>query len=159
MRSLASSLAFCLALSLHAQHQKVAPAQPQTLESIKQYAAAHFDPRESLSCTELEPQANSRTVTIEMIDPSMPRHGPPSNFDTGGVFENVFSVSSNTDFEWDHWGMLRGKKLAVYRYSNQINGKTHAGLIYADENSGAISRITFRGADTTAHLFCAAQSR
>jgi len=138
---------------------KFAPAQPQTLENIKQFAAAHLDPRETFSCTELEPQANSKTVTIEMTDPSTPRHGTPSNFDTGGLLENVFSVSNNTDFEWDHWGMLRGKKVAVYRYSNQINGKTHAGLIYADENTGAISRITFRGADTTAHLFCAAQSR
>ena len=94
-----------------------------------------------------------------MIDPTAPRHGTPSGIETGNLFENVFSVSSNTDFEWDHWGTLRGKKVAVYRYSNQINGKTHAGLIWADENSGAISRMTFRGMDTTAHLFCAAQSR
>jgi len=156
MRSLASSLAFFSALSLQAQPQKIAPPQPQTLENIKQFAAAHLDPRENLSCTELQPQANTRTVTIEMIDPTMPVHGTRSSIETGSLFDNVFSVSSNTDFEWDHWGMLRGKKLAVYRYSNRINGKTHAGLIYADENSGAISRMTFRGADTNAHLFCAA---
>lgn len=159
MRSLASSLALCCTLSLQAQPPKLAPAQPQTLENIKQFAAAHFDPRESLSCTQLAPQSISRTVTVEMIDPSMPRHGTPSSIETGGLFENVFSVSSNTDFEWDHWGMLRGKKVAVFRYSNQINGKTHAGLIWADENTGAISRITFRGADATAHLFCTPHSR
>ena len=94
-----------------------------------------------------------------MIDPTAPRHGTPSGIETGNLFENVFSVSSNTDFEWDHWGMLRGKKVAVFRYSNQINGKTHAGLIWADENTGAISRITFRGADATAHLFCTPHSR
>jgi hypothetical protein len=158
MRSLASSLAFFSALSLKAQPPKIAPPQPQTLENIKQFAAAHFDPRESLSCNQVEPQSNSKTVTIEMIDPSMPLHGTPSSIDTVGLFENVFSVSSNTDFEWDHWGTLRGKKLAVYRYSNQINGKTHAGLIYADENTGAISRITFRGTET-AHLFCTPHSR
>jgi hypothetical protein len=156
MRSLAFSLAFFSALSLLAQPPKIAPPQPQTLENIKQFAAAHFDPRENLSCTELQPQANTRTVTIEMIDPSMPLHGTRSSIETGNLFDNVFSVASNTDFEWDHWGMLRGKKLAVYRYSNQTNGKTHAGLIYADESTGAISRMTFRGADTTAHLFCAA---
>jgi hypothetical protein len=147
------------ALNLHAQPQKLAPAQPQTLENMKRFASVHLDPRENLSCNQLEPQNSSKTVTIEMVDPSAPHHGTPSSVDTGALFENVFSVSSNTDFEWDHWGTLRGKKVAVYRYSNQINGKTHAGFVYADENTGAISRITFRGADTAAHLFCTAPTR
>jgi hypothetical protein len=158
MRSLAS-LAFLSVLSLQAQPPKLAPPEPRALENIKQFAATHFDPRENLSCTQVEPQGNTRTVTIEFLDPSMPHHGAPSSIETGTLFEEVFAVSSGTGFEFDHWGMLRGKKVAVYRYSNQINGKTHSGLVYADENTGAVSRITFRGTETTAHLFCTAQSR
>jgi hypothetical protein len=49
--------------------------------------------------------------------------------------------------------------MAVYNYSFQINGKTRAGSIFADETTGAISRITFRGADRPAHLFCSPQTR
>jgi hypothetical protein len=153
MRSLAS-LAILFSLSLQAQSPK-----PQALENLKQFAAVHFDPRESLSCTQVEPQGNTRTITVEFLDPSTPRHGVQTNVETANLFQNVFAVSSATGFEFDHWSNLRGKKVAVYRYSNQINGKTHAGLVYADENSGAVSRITFRGTDATAHLFCTAPSR
>jgi hypothetical protein len=158
MRSLAS-LAFLSLLSLQAQPPKLASPEPRALENLKQFAAVHFDPRESLSCTQVEPQANTRTVTIEMMDPSTPSHGTRSGLNTGSLFEEVFAVSSGTNFEFDHWGTIRGKKVAVYRYSNQINGKTHAGLVFADEATGAISRITFRGADVNAHLFCSGQSR
>ncbi len=159
MRSLAFSLAFLSALSLQAQPQKLAAPQPQALENIKQFASAHLDPRENLACTEVAAPANTRTITIELIDPASPHHGAPTSIETGVLFQNVFSPSSGTNFEFDHWGTLKGKKMAVYRYSNQISGKTHAGLVYADANTGAISRITFRAADTTAHLFCSAQSR
>jgi len=156
MRSLASSLAFFCALSLYAQAPKLAPPEPQTLENIKQFASGHLDPQ-NLSCTQVEPPGNAKTVTLELVDPS-PRHGAASGIDTGSLFQNVFAVSSGTEFQFDHWGTIRGKKMAAYRYSNQINGKTHAGLVYADENTGAISRITFRG-EAPAHLFCSSNSR
>ena len=147
------SFAFLLALSLQAQPVKLSPPEPQVLEKIKQVA-----PHENLSCTQVDSQANSRALTIEFMDPSTPRHGTPSSLETGTLFQDVFAPASGTGFEFDHWAMLRGKKVAVYRYSNQFNGKTHAGLLYADGNTGAISRITFR-AETNAHLFCTAQSR
>jgi hypothetical protein len=159
MRSLASSLAFFSALTLQAQSPKLARPEPQAIENIKQFAAAHFDPRENLSCNQVEAQGNTRTVTVEFLDPLAPRHGTPSGIDTTSLFQNVFAASSGTGFEFDHWGNLKGKKLAVYRYSNVMNGKTHAGLVYADPENGAVSRITFRGTDTAAHLFCVAQSR
>jgi len=148
------SFAFLFALSLQAQPAKLAPPDPQALENIKQFASAHL---ENLACNQIEPPSNSKTLTIEFVDPSTPRHGIPSSIKTASLFENVFAASSGTDFEFDHWGTLRGKKMAAYRFSNQINGKTHAGVVYADEKTGAISRIIFRGMDSTALLFCPAQ--
>ncbi len=145
------SLAFFLTLALQAQ--KMRPPEPQAIEKIRQFASA----RENLSCNEVPSTANTRTVTIDFLDPTAPFHGTRSTLQTVPLFQDVFAVSSSTGFEFDHWGTLKGKKMAVYRYSNQINGKTHAGLVYADETSGAISRITFRGTDATAHLFCRAQ--
>jgi len=141
------SLAFLFVLSLQAQ-------PPQALEKIKQFAADHL---ESLSCNQVEPPSNSKTITVELVDASTPRHGIRTSIDTRTLFQDVFAFSSGTDFEFDHRGMIRGQKMAVYRYSNQINGKTHAGVVFADENTGAISRIIFRATDTTAHLFCTAQ--
>jgi hypothetical protein len=150
MRSLAPVL---LALSLQAQPPKLAAPDPRALENIKQFVAEH----EKLSCNQVEPPSNSKTITLEFLDPSTPHHGTPSGIDTASLFQNVFPASNLTDFEFDHWATIRGKKLVAYRFSNVVNGKTHAGSVYADENTGAISRIIFRPADQTAHLFCTPQ--
>ena len=157
MRCFVSSLVFFCILTLHAESPRPAPDQ-QTIENIKQFALTHLDRSANLSCTQIGSPSSSKTVTIELSE--TPAHrGAATGVDAGALFEDVFAPSSQTEFQWDHWGAIRGKTEAVYRYSNRVNGKTHAGLIYADEATGAISRITFRGADTTAHLFCTAKSR
>jgi hypothetical protein len=159
MRSLASSLALFCTLSLHGQPARLAPPEPQALENIKQFAAAHFDARENLSCSQVALPSNTRTITLDFLDPSTPHHGTASTVDTTSLLQDVFPISAGADFEFDRWALLRNKKVAVYRFSNRINGKTRAGLIYGDETTGAISRIMFRGTDETAQLFCSAQSR
>jgi hypothetical protein len=157
MRSLALFLAVFYSFTLHAESSKPAPDQ-QTLESIKQFALTHLDRSAGLSCTQAGSPSSSRTITIELSE-TPKHHGTDSSIDAGALFEHVFAPSGRTEFQFDHWAAIHGKNEAVYRYSNHNNGKTHAGLIYADETTGAISRITFRGADTAAHLFCSAQSR
>lgn len=154
------SLALFFVLSLHAETPKLAPPDPareqQTLDNIKQFAFTHLDRSVNLSCTQLGSPSSSKTITVEFAPAT---HGTVSNIDAAGLLENVFAVSSATEFQWDHWSNLKGRTEAVYRYSNHVAGKTHAGLIFADEATGAISRITFRGADAPAHLFCSANSR
>jgi hypothetical protein len=86
-------------------------------------------------------------------------HGAASTVDFLGLLQNLFDASSETQFHWNQWATVNGKTMAVFNYGFQLNGKTHAGLIFADENTGAISRITFRGTDAPAHLFCSPQSR
>jgi hypothetical protein len=156
MRSFASSLAFFCALSLHADVRKPAPPD-STIDNIRQFAEVHLNRSTNLSCTQMGSPASSGTVTIELSE-TTPHHGAASNVDTGALFEGVFAASNATEFQFDHWGTVAGKVLAIYRYSNHVNGKTHAGLIYADETTGAISRITFRGV-AAAHLSCSANSR
>jgi hypothetical protein len=157
MRSIVSSLAFFCALGLHAESPRVAPPdsdrQERTLHNIKQFASAQVD---RLSCTQIASPGSAKTITVEF---SGARRGTPSSIETGSLLQEVFAPSSQTEFHWDHWGTINGKAMAVYNYSFQVNGKTRAGSIFADENSGAIARITFRGADAPAHLFCSAQSR
>ena len=153
------SLALFLALSLHAESRLAPPdsaREQQTLDSIKQFALTHLDRGANLSCSQVGAPASSKTITVELVPT---HHGAASSIDAGGLFEDVFAVSSATEFQWDHWSNVKGKTEAVYRYSSRVNGKTHAGLIFADEPTGAISRITFRGADAPAHLFCSANSR
>jgi hypothetical protein len=156
MRSFVLSFAILFALSLQAETPVVArpdsARQQQTIENVKRFAYN----RAVLACTQAAFPGTAKTITMDF---SGPHAGSASGKDLSGAFEEVFAISSGTQFEWDHWGDLLGKKLAVYRYSYQISGKTHAGLIYADENTGAISRMVFRGADAPAHLFCSSQAR
>ena len=152
------SLALIFVLSLHAESKLTPPdsvREQQTLDNIKQFASTHLDRGVNLSCTQVGTPASSRTITIEL---AANQHGTPSAIDASALLEDVFAPSSATEFQWDHWSNVKGKTEAVYRYSSRANGKTRAGLIFADE-TGAISRITFRGADAPAHLFCSANSR
>jgi hypothetical protein len=151
MRSLSSSLAFFCALSLHAQTPD--SEHERTLNNVRQFASTL---RENLSCVEASSPGSTNTITMEF---SGAHRGVPSTIDTSSLLQEVFAVSSGAEFHFDHRGTLNGKTMAVYNYSFQINGKTRAGSIFADETTGAISRITFRGADRPAHLFCSPQTR
>lgn|SRR5487761_2033279 len=129
--------------------------QEQTIANIRQYAAAHLNRDASLSCTQLP--ANVKTMTVEFDDSA--RRGAAPNTAMAGLVEEIFAPSSAAGFRWDHWANLNGKTLAVYAYSFTMNGKTRSGTVFADESTGAIARMTFRGVEAPAHLFCSARPR
>ena len=87
--------------------------------------------------------------------------GAVSTGEFGSLMKEIFARSSEATFEWDHWGKLRGKKLAVFNYFID-SGHSHwtveydhdqriitayKGLVYADEYTGVISRLTFQAVD------------
>src|ERR1700729_616240 len=108
MRCLAF-LAFLL--SLQAQPPKLAPPEPRTLENIKQFPTS-----QNLSCNQVESQSNTRTITIELVDPSTPNHGARSDIDTGALFQDVFSVSKHGLYQIAMKRTLRIAPRAVYAY-------------------------------------------
>lgn len=89
-------------------------------------------------------------------------------FSTGefaDLMRSIFDPASQADFGWDHWGTLRGQRMAVFNYyidsghssfriiyeggapDQQQIVTAYKGLVYADPNTGAISRITFNAVD------------
>jgi hypothetical protein len=88
--------------------------------------------------------------------------GAVSTGEFGSLMKDVFDPASQADFGWDHWGRLRGQNLAVFNYFID-SGHSHfqldydrgaqrivtayKGLIYADQYTGAIYRITFNAVD------------
>lgn len=89
-------------------------------------------------------------------------------FSTGefaDLMHSIFDPASQAEFGWDHWGTLRGQRMAAFSYyidsghsSFRIQYELGApdaqqiitaykGLVYADPNTGAISRITFNAVD------------
>jgi len=158
MRSTASYLALFCVLSVQAETPK--PASQQTLENVKQFALMHLGRQENLDCRQMAESAGSpKTIVVELANTPAVNRGSVTSINPATMIQDVFAISSGTSFGFDHWGAIEGQRQAVYHYGYQVNGKTHAGFIFADENTGAISRITFRGADAPAHLFCSVESR
>lgn len=74
----------------------------------------------------------------------------------GSQLHDIFDPASEANFEWDHWGLLRGKKCYVFRYDiDQAHSRYHVvyekkddivpayrGLVYIDKDMEVILRST-----------------
>jgi hypothetical protein len=86
--------------------------------------------------------------------------GAISTGEFGSMMREIFEPNNEAEFTWDHWGKLRGEKLAAFHYyidvahskftiayGSEKDGQriytAYEGKVYADEYSGKISRITF----------------
>jgi len=109
------------------------------------------------------------SVDNKLVDTTMQHAASTGGAISTGEFESlmrsIFESKSEADFGWDHWGKLRGKVMAVFNYtidsghsswtiSSSGRGEdeqhiitAYRGLIYADPNTGTITRITFNAVD------------
>lgn len=91
--------------------------------------------------------------------------GAISSGEFGSLMKSIFDKKSQADIQWARWGKLRGKVMPVFSYfidsghsdysldydrGAQRIFTAYKGLIFADENTGAISRITFEAVDIPA---------
>jgi hypothetical protein len=105
-------------------------------------------------------------VGNQMVDTDLEKlGGAVSRGEFGSLMASIFAPKSEAEFGWDHWGRLRGKVYAVFNYfidsghsdfsldygrGEQRIYTAYRGKIYADENTGMISRITFEATDIPA---------
>jgi hypothetical protein len=115
-------------------------------------------------------QENYKVYSIngQMVDTSMEKvrgGGAVSQGEFGSLMREIFEPKSQAEFGWDHWATLRGRRMAVFNYfidsghsswyitygsgpgDEQRIITAYRGLIYADENTGEISRIKFEAID------------
>lgn len=91
--------------------------------------------------------------------------GAISSGEFGSLMKSIFDKKSQAEFAWARWGKLRGKVMPVFSYfidsghsdysldydrGAQRIFTAYRGLIFADENTGAIARITFEAVDIPA---------
>src|SRR5436305_301020 len=99
------------------------------------------------------------------IDRAAAGGGAISQGEFGSMMREIFEDKSEATFNWDHWATLRGRRMAVFNYSigsgrsgysisyssgpgdDQRIYTAYRGLIYADQDTGEISRITFEAVD------------
>ena len=105
-------------------------------------------------------------VNNQVTNTTMDRIGGAiSTGEFGSLLNDVFANYSEAEFGWDHWATLRGKKVAVFNYvidsghsrftldwdrGAQRIVTAYKGLVYADENTGAVARVTFEAVDIPA---------
>jgi hypothetical protein len=149
-----------------------APARPpldstqqrQVLDRIKKFAETYLVRISDVSCVRWETGifAPSTNLVIDLADLTTARARaqgdrtlPTGTGVISDLFQDVFSSSSGTEFKWVRWANLRGKIVAVYSYLRPEGGsEARAGLIYADETTGDVSRIILRGTNTLSPLSC-----
>ncbi|MFL6414360.1 MAG: hypothetical protein ACJ74Y_01665 [Bryobacteraceae bacterium] len=99
------------------------------------------------------------------IDRAAAGGGAISQGEFGSMMREIFEEKSGATFKWDHWATLRGRRMAVFNYAigsgrsgysisyssgpgdEQRIYTAYRGLIYADQDTGEISRITFEAID------------
>lgn len=98
--------------------------------------------------------------------------GATSSGEFGSMMREIFSPETATQFDWDRWATLRGKRMHVYKYhvdqghshwSVIYEGKDRVvppyhGLIYVDADTLAVMRITLE-ADSMPATFPVQQAR
>lgn len=103
------------------------------------------------------------SVHNKMIDTTMQNlktGGAISTGEFGSLMREIFDEKSEATFNWDHWGTLRGRRMAVFSYSidsghsnwsisyggehdEQRIITAYEGLVYADPDTGEVDRIKF----------------
>ena len=82
--------------------------------------------------------------------------GATSTGEFGSMLREIFELSTQARFEWDHWGLLRGRKMLVFRYSvdqphsqwsldyehRQHMFPAYHGLVYVDNDLRVVKRVT-----------------
>jgi hypothetical protein len=106
------------------------------------------------------------SVNNQLVDTTMDKlGGAVSTGEFGSLLKSVFDRKSEAEFGWDHWATLRGKRMAVFNYSIDSGNSdfsldfdhgaqrivtSYKGLVYADQNTGVITRVTFNAVNIPA---------
>ncbi len=91
--------------------------------------------------------------------------GAVSSGEFGSMLKEIFERESGTEFEWDRWATLRGRRMHVffyrvrvanskYRISERDSRQTitvgYRGYIYVDRDTHAVAKITLEAEDIPA---------
>lgn len=119
--------------------------------AIVQEQVSYVDHKEAYTVTMIDGRAVAN-VGHESVG------GSTLSGDFGSIYSEIFAPETATEFEWDHWATLRGRRNYVFAFRvpqsrsqfTIYDGDTHRtitagyhGLIYADRESGMVMRYKF----------------
>ena len=95
-------------------------------------------------------------LSVTNIKQDQLRSGMTSSGEFGSMLANMFDPEAETEFNWERWATLRGRRMYVYNYrvlqsrskysiyhqkSGRMISAGHHGLVYADSDNGMVMRI------------------
>jgi hypothetical protein len=110
-----------------------------------------FDHEEKLKVISVSGRLITTTIEHNQLG------GASSSGEFGTLLYEVFNADTDTDFSWDHWATLRGKRMYVFGYKVRTARSKYTiyhyesrrkivagyrGLIYADTDSKQVMRLT-----------------
>jgi hypothetical protein len=139
--------------------RSVAPAGTESWHQVDtvQIKLTYFEQHEKYQVTMMNNKMVDN-ISLESLQ------GATSEGEFGSMMRAIFEPRSQTDFQWERWGTLRGKRVHVFSYrvaqpnsnwtityekSTHITPGYH-GLIYADKEFPSIMRITLEADDIPA---------
>ena len=108
-----------------------------------------------------EQKEDYKVVSVNGVPVTSPvkheqRNGASSSGEFGSILKEIFDPETQTEFDWERWATLRGKRMYVFSFHvRQLNSKYsiyaeavkrtviagYHGLIYADRNTNMVMRI------------------
>lgn len=134
-----------------------AQRRQQIVQSIKAFGEVYARHLPNFACAPVSapmpdwtfqksnPPARAVTLDLDGARKPLPAETLLRNVRPDDLIRALFLANPEQRLEWDHWGTLRTKRMAVFRYTQEAGGTEFHGLIYAGENTGIVSRITFVG--------------
>ncbi len=116
-----------------------------------------------VSYNEGQEHYNVYSVNGKLTDSTMDKvngGGARSTGEFGSMMREIFDPKTQAEFNWERWGTLRGRRMAVFSYSIDSGHSNYSisygsqsdeqriitaynGLVYADPSTGEITRIQF----------------
>lgn len=137
-----------------------------------QITRRHYDPKDAryrpagdVIQEQLSFYDKKETYTVQMINHQSVHNishdrigGVRSSGEFGSMLHNIFTPENGAQFDWDHWGTLRGKPMYVFAYriekdhgysmrdeeARREYTSAYTGLVYADKETKEIQRITLK---------------
>jgi hypothetical protein len=125
------------------------------LTHLKAYASEYARNMPSFSCVQrttktsdaLQGHLSARSVVlIDLSSRQKAQNGQPANVPVESLIRDLFSEDSQLTFV--RWATLQGQHVAVFNNSRTEPGIERQADVYADADSGTISRIVLRGFST-----------
>ena len=126
--------------------------QAEMLAHLKAFASEYDRNMPSFSCVQrsgkdsdtIQAHFNARSVVlIDMGSRQRAQNGLPATVPIESFLRDL--LSEDSQFTFVRWAILQGRRMAVFRNSQTEPGIERQAEVYADADTGTISRIVLRG--------------